>query len=85
MTRIPRCSDSATFSAACRHTLQVEEEAVAVLPLVRGLVQEPRGRRDPERGYGLAVRGEAELGVGHKVADHRDLGVFLLPSLYLLS
>jgi hypothetical protein len=25
MTRIPRCNDSATFSAACRHTLQVRK------------------------------------------------------------
>ena len=39
---MPRCSDSATFSAACRQTAQDEEQRVAVLPLV-GLLSKVRG------------------------------------------
>src|ERR1700722_17824484 len=43
MTRIPRCSDSATFSAACRHTLQVRKRlspsfhSLVALSRIRGV------------------------------------------------
>jgi len=52
-----------------------QEQAVAVLPLVRVLVEEPGRGRYPEPGHGLAGRGETELRIIDEVARDRDLGV----------
>src|ERR1022692_4120360 len=52
-----------------------EEERVAVLPLVRGLIQEPWCGSYPEVGNRLASRGIAKLRIIDEVADEGDLGV----------
>src|ERR1700761_8183543 len=52
-----------------------EEEAVAVLPLVRLPVHDPGCRSDAEGRNRLAGWGESEFRVGDEVADDRDGGV----------
>ena len=75
-----------------RPARRAEEQRVAVLPLVRGPVEDARRRRDREvgdRAPGLRV---AQLRVGREVADDRDdrvrhdlLGVLLGGDLGLLG
>ena len=74
-TRMPRCSDSATFSAACRQT---EQERNRPSPSFHSLVclsKCARRRGDPEVGHGRTRRGEAQLRVVDEVADHGDDGL----------
>jgi hypothetical protein len=66
MTRIPFSRDSATFSAAWRHTAQ-DRNSVSV--------ELPRRRGDAEVGDRRTGRREAQLGVIDQVADHGDDGV----------
>jgi hypothetical protein len=51
MTRMPRCSDSATFSAACRQTLQVRKR---LSPSFHSLVAYPMRGVEASGGDGLA-------------------------------
>src|SRR5690606_25260493 len=52
-----------------------QEQALAVLPLVRLTVEGAGSRRDTELGDGRTGRGEAQLGVVDKIADDRDDGL----------
>ena len=79
ITRIPRVSDSATFSAACRHTLQVRNSESPSFHSLVSLVPESRRGRHAEPRDRLPGRGEPQLRVIHEIARDRDLRCRLLP------
>ncbi len=72
---MPRVSDSATFSAACRQTEQVRNRPS---PSFHSLVCRSKMRGvDATRNFATAAPdgGEAQLGVVDEIADDRDDGL----------
>src|SRR5579871_1952308 len=72
---MPRVMDSATFSAAWRHTLTVRNSGSPVLPLAALTVPVAGRAGDPEPGHRLAARGEPQLGIIHQVAGDGQRGL----------
>ena len=85
IARMPRVMDSATFSAAWRHTLTVRNRLSPSFQAFAVLVEVAGRAGDAELGYRLPARREAQLRVVHQVAGDGQLGVVVMVSFSFMA